>query len=260
MPDYPKNPAFKKKFGPRGVLHCLADGKGGQTIEDTGPLTKKRMETIDDEVTERALDVHRQGSQGREAVLCLVQHRGHALPDPLRQEARGQERPGVLQRCHGRPRREHRPGCSTSSTSWASPTTPSSCTRPTTVLITTPGLMAGSPRSGRRRTPTGKAAGAFRLSCAGPARSRPGTVLNGIVTHQDWLPTLLAAAGEPDIKEKLLEGPQGRSQDLQSPYRWLQHAPVPDRRGRRKARGRPSSTSVMTERSWRSGTRTGRWS
>ena len=54
-PDYPKDPEFKKHFGPRGVLHCKSDGKGGQTIEDTGPLTKKRMETIDDEVTERAL-------------------------------------------------------------------------------------------------------------------------------------------------------------------------------------------------------------
>src|SRR6202142_4306988 len=55
LPDYPKDPAFRKKFGPRGVLHCFADGKGGQTIENTGPLTKKRMETIDDEVTEHAL-------------------------------------------------------------------------------------------------------------------------------------------------------------------------------------------------------------
>ena len=54
-PDYPKDPEFKKHFGPRGVLHCKSDGKGGQTIEDTGPLTKKRMETIDDEVTKRAL-------------------------------------------------------------------------------------------------------------------------------------------------------------------------------------------------------------
>src|SRR5471030_3225976 len=54
-PDYPKDPEFKKRFGPRGVLHCWADGKGGQKIEDTGPLTKKRMETIDEEVTEHAL-------------------------------------------------------------------------------------------------------------------------------------------------------------------------------------------------------------
>src|SRR5512136_1896061 len=54
-PDYPKDPEFKKLFGPRGVLHSWADGKGGQKVEDTGPLTKKRMEKIDDEVTEQAL-------------------------------------------------------------------------------------------------------------------------------------------------------------------------------------------------------------
>ena len=55
LPDYPKDPAFKKMFGPRGVLHCKSDGKGGQTVEDTGPLTKKRMETIDEEITDRAM-------------------------------------------------------------------------------------------------------------------------------------------------------------------------------------------------------------
>src|SRR5208282_3304135 len=55
LADYPKDTAFKKMFGPRGVLHCKSDGKGGQTIEDTGPLTKKRMETIDEEITDRAL-------------------------------------------------------------------------------------------------------------------------------------------------------------------------------------------------------------
>ena len=51
-PDYPKNPEFKKRFGPRGVIKSSADGK----IEDTGPLTRKRMETVDDEVTAGALD------------------------------------------------------------------------------------------------------------------------------------------------------------------------------------------------------------
>ena len=56
LPDYPKDPAFKKEFGPRGVLHCMADGKGGQKIEDTGPLTKKRMETIDEEITAGAIE------------------------------------------------------------------------------------------------------------------------------------------------------------------------------------------------------------
>src|SRR6185312_8967062 len=60
-PDYPKDPAFRKRFGPRGVLHCFADGR----IEDTGPLTRKRMETIDDEITDRCLEflerAHREG-------------------------------------------------------------------------------------------------------------------------------------------------------------------------------------------------------
>jgi len=52
--DYPKNPEFLKKYGPRGVLHSWADGKGGQKIENTGPLTKKRMETVDDETVAAA--------------------------------------------------------------------------------------------------------------------------------------------------------------------------------------------------------------
>src|SRR5438045_9277058 len=55
LPDYPKDPEFKKKFGPRGVLHCLSYGQAGQTVVDTGPLTKKRMETVDEAITERAL-------------------------------------------------------------------------------------------------------------------------------------------------------------------------------------------------------------
>ena len=68
LPDYPKDPQFKDEFGPRGVLHCKATDTddatvdprwgrvGKQTIEDTGPLTKKRMETIDEEITDRALE------------------------------------------------------------------------------------------------------------------------------------------------------------------------------------------------------------
>src|SRR6201984_3474606 len=51
-PDYPKNPEFKKRFGPRGVLKCTADGK----VQDTGPLTRKRMETVDEEFLAAALD------------------------------------------------------------------------------------------------------------------------------------------------------------------------------------------------------------
>jgi arylsulfatase len=57
LPDYPKNPEFRKKFGPRGVLRAIADGK----IEDTGPLTRKRMETIDEETLAAAKDFTRTG-------------------------------------------------------------------------------------------------------------------------------------------------------------------------------------------------------
>ena len=50
-PDYPKGAEFKKKFGPRGVIHSFADGN----LTDTGPLTKKRMETVDEEVLAKSL-------------------------------------------------------------------------------------------------------------------------------------------------------------------------------------------------------------
>ena len=53
--DYPKDPAFKKRFGPRGVIHSYANGK----IEDTGPLTRKRMEAVDEEFLAAALALHR---------------------------------------------------------------------------------------------------------------------------------------------------------------------------------------------------------
>jgi arylsulfatase A-like enzyme len=52
--DYPKDPAFRKEFGPRGVIHSWALPDGTQKIEDTGPLTKKRMETVDDDTSDRA--------------------------------------------------------------------------------------------------------------------------------------------------------------------------------------------------------------
>jgi arylsulfatase A-like enzyme len=81
-PDYPKDPAFKAKFGPRGVLKCKATeqddptvdprfGKvGKQTIEDTGPLTKKRMETVDDETSNAAIDFIKRQAQANSPFFC----------------------------------------------------------------------------------------------------------------------------------------------------------------------------------------------
>jgi arylsulfatase len=92
--NYPTDPAFRQAFGPRGVLKCKASDKddptdqprwgkvGRQTIEDTGPLTKKRTETIDDETSAAAIDPA--AEQGRQAVLLLDEHDAHALPHARR--------------------------------------------------------------------------------------------------------------------------------------------------------------------------------
>ena len=90
-PDYPKDPEFKKLFGPRGVLHSWADGKGGQRVEDTGPLTKKANGDHRRRGHGARPSLHRRSPQGRQAVLPLVQHHGHALPDPQCREAPGEE-------------------------------------------------------------------------------------------------------------------------------------------------------------------------
>ena len=109
LPDYPKDPAFKKQFGPRGVLHCLADGKGGQTITDTGPLTKKRMETIDEEITDRALAWMETQAKAEKPFFLWYNSTAMHFPDPCRRKESRQKRAGPLQRPDGRPRRADRP-------------------------------------------------------------------------------------------------------------------------------------------------------
>ena len=80
--DYPKDPEFRKKFGPRGVLRAKANADGTQTIEDTGPLTKKRMETVDDETMAAATDFIKRQTRRRQAVLLLVERHADAFPHP----------------------------------------------------------------------------------------------------------------------------------------------------------------------------------
>ena len=75
---YPKDPEFKKKFGPRGVIHSWANADGTQKVEDTGPLNTARMPTVDEEFLGAAQEVHRQRRRRRQAVLRVVQHHAHA--------------------------------------------------------------------------------------------------------------------------------------------------------------------------------------
>src|SRR5262245_45852371 len=90
-PDYPKSPEFRKKFGPRGVIHSYADGK----IEDTGPLTKKRMETVDEEFLKAALDfIDRQQKAGKPFFCWFNSTRMH-VNTHLKADSDGKTRLGV---------------------------------------------------------------------------------------------------------------------------------------------------------------------
>jgi arylsulfatase A-like enzyme len=94
-PDYPKNPEFKKRFGPRGVLRSRAKPDGTQEIEDTGPLTKKRMETIDEEITAGALDfIERQAKADKPFFCWWNSTRMHVLTH-LKKESEGKTGLGV---------------------------------------------------------------------------------------------------------------------------------------------------------------------
>src|SRR5712672_2535511 len=127
LPDYPKDPAFRKQFGPRGVLHCLSDGKGGQTIKDTGPLTKKRMETIDEEITDRAIEWMEKQAKAEQPSSCGTIPRRCTFGPTSRKRisARAAKIPTATAWSFMTSRSVR---FSPSSTSWASPTTPSSCT------------------------------------------------------------------------------------------------------------------------------------
>ena len=139
LPDYPKDPEYLKKFGPRGVLKCTATdlddptedprfGKvGKQRIEDTGALTKKRMETIDDETSDAAIDfMKRQHAAGKPFFTWFNATRMH-LRTHVRAEHRGRYKHGDSEYTTRRSEKSSRP-----STKWASPITPLSSTAPTT--------------------------------------------------------------------------------------------------------------------------------
>ena len=96
--DYPKNPEFKKKFGPRGVIHSFADGR----ITDTGPLTKKRMETIDEEVNAKAIDFMERAKKADKPFFLWWNSTKHARFHAPQAGRGGQDRAGRVCRRHGR--------------------------------------------------------------------------------------------------------------------------------------------------------------
>ena len=202
---YPKDPEFKKKYGPRGVLYCKSDGKGGQTIEDTGPLTKKRMETIDEEVHAKAMDFLDRNAKAKKPFFMWYNSTRMHVWTHLKKESEGVTGIGlypdgmvehdgfvgqVLKKLDDLGLAEN------------------------TILVygTDNGAEKGSwpdggitPFHGEKGT-TWEGGMRVPMLVRWPGVIKPGTLINEIFSQEDWMPTLLAAAGEPNIVEKLKQG------------------------------------------------------
>jgi len=210
--DYPPAadfPNYKKNFGPRGVLHCKADADGTQTIVDTGALTKKRMQTIDDEVLAKAKDfIDRQVKADIPFFVWFntthMHFRTHAKPESLGQSGRWQSEYHDVMIDHDK--------CVGELLDYLDAL---GITDNTFVMYSTDNgpHMNSWPDAGMtpfRSEKNTNWEGAFRVPklIRWPGVIEPGTISNEIVSHLDWLPTLVAIAGDPDIKEKLLKGHQ----------------------------------------------------
>ena len=203
--DYPKDPEFRKKYGPRGVLKCLADGKGGQTIVNTGPLTKKRMETIDDETIAAAKDfITRQAKAGKPFFCWWNGTRMH-FRTHVKAELRGIS--GQDEYSDGMVEHDMHVG------KLLAKLDDLGITDNTIVFYSTdngPHMntwpdAAWSPFQGEKNT---NWEGGWRVPAMirWPGAIKPGSVSNEIVHHMDWFPTFLAAAGAPDVKDRLKQG------------------------------------------------------
>jgi arylsulfatase A-like enzyme len=221
-PNYPPEkdfPNFRKRFGPRGVIHSWATDKddpteeprwgrvGKQRIQDTGPLTKKRMETIDDETTAAAKDfIKRQHTAGTPFFVWMnTTHMHlftHTKPSSLGQSGRWQSPYHDTMIDHDKNVGElldlvDQLGITDNTiVMYSTDNGPHMNTWPD-------GAM--TPFRNEKNT---NWEGAFRipLLMRWPGKIPAGVVVNDIVQHHDWLPTFLAAAGEPDIVEKLKKG------------------------------------------------------
>jgi arylsulfatase len=203
--DYPKDPAFRKRFGPRGVIHSWAQPDGTQKIEDTGPLTRKRMETVDDDTSDRALAfLEEQHKAGKPFFIWWSGTRMH-FRTHVKPELRGIS--GQDEYADGMVEHDMHIG------KFLKKLDDLGITENTIVFYSTDNGphyntwpdAAATPFRGEKNT---NWEGGWRVPAAvrWPGKIAAGSVSNEIVHHMDWLPTFLAAAGEPDIKSKLLKG------------------------------------------------------
>lgn len=219
LPDYPKDPAYRAKFGPRGVLRCKATdvddatvdprfGRiGKQTIQDTGALTKKRMETIDDETSAAAIDyMKRQQAAGKPFFVWFNSTRMH-LRTHVRTEHRGRYTHGDSEYIDGMMEHDDIVG------NLLKALDDMGITNNTLVIYSTDNgphmnTWPDGAMTWFRSEKNTNWEGAFRVPCLvrWPGNVKPGTISNELMSHNDWIPTLCAIAGEPDIVNKLRAG------------------------------------------------------
>jgi arylsulfatase A-like enzyme len=210
LPDYPNEkdfPDFKKKFGPRGVLHCWSDGKGGQKIENTGPLTKKRMETIDTDFLKAAKEFIKKAVKDDKPFFVWFNASHMHFRTHIEDRIRGQS--GRWQSEYHDCMIEHDKHIG----EMLDLLDELGVTDNTMVMYSTDNgpHMNSWPDAGMtpfRNEKNSMWEGAFRVPCVvrWPGVIKPGTVVNDIVSHLDWLPTIVEAAGDSDIKAKLAKG------------------------------------------------------
>jgi arylsulfatase len=201
---WPKDdPAFLKAYNPRGVLRSVAGGR----IEDTGPLNRKRMETIDDETSNAAIDFITRQTRANKPFFCWMNAtRMHAFTH-VRQSMRGQSGMVGNEYADGMVEHDGHVG------KLLKALDDLGIADNTIVVYTTDNGpnqwswpdAATTPFRSEKDT---NWEGAFRVPAMirWPGRIQPGQVSNGIVSGLDWFPTLLAAAGDADVKERLLKG------------------------------------------------------
>lgn len=229
--DYPKDPEFRKKFGPRGVIKSYADGK----IEDTGPLTRKRMETVDEETLEAAIQFMEKSVKAKKPFFVWwnatrMHFRTHVKP-----ELQGST--GISNYADGMVEHDGHVGQLLKAVDdlgikdntivfYSTDNGPHMNTWPD---------AGTTPFRGEKNT---NWEGAYRVPAMvrWPGKIQPGTVSNEIMHHMDWMPTFLAAAGDDGVKEKLLKGMDVGGESFKvhlDGYNFLPHLTGEEAEGRR---------------------------
>lgn len=203
--DYFKDPEVRKKYGTRGVIHTWANPDGMQKIESTGPLDTKRMETIDEEITNASLDYLEKAKKADKPFFLWWNSTRMHIHTHLKKESAGKTGLGIYP--DGMVEHDGMVG------QLLDKLKELGLEENTIVMYSTDnGAEAFSWPDGGTTPFRGEKAtnweGGYRVPTAirWPGVIKPGTIHNEIFAHEDMLPTLLAAAGVPDVKEQLLKG------------------------------------------------------